>query len=93
MSIDKNIKSNKVNSEFLLEINNLQIRGFSGKGWIEIVRGVDLKLKRGEILGLIGESGAGKSTIGLAAMGYARDGCKIISGEIIFNGIDLLKNT
>jgi len=91
MLINKNNKSNKLNSEFLLEINNLEIQGLSEKGWIEIVRGVDLKLKRGEILGLIGESGAGKSTIGLAAMGYARDGCKIISGEIIFDGIDLLK--
>ena len=91
MLTEKNKKINKIHSEFLLEINNLKIKGLSEKGWLEIVRGVDLKLKRGEILGLIGESGAGKSTIGLAAMGYARDGCKIISGEIIFDGIDLLK--
>ena len=91
MLTEKNKKINKIHSEFLLEINNLRIKGLSEKGWLEIVRGVDLKLKRGEILGLIGESGAGKSTIGLAAMGYARDGCKIISGEIIFDGIDLLK--
>jgi len=91
MFIEKNKEIKKENSDFLLEINNLEIHGLSEKGWLEIVRGVDLKLKRGEILGLIGESGAGKSTIGLAAMGYARDGCKIKSGEIIFDGIDLLK--
>ncbi|MXX17586.1 MAG: ABC transporter ATP-binding protein, partial [Gammaproteobacteria bacterium] len=46
---------------------------------------------KGEILGLIGESGAGKSTIGLAAMGYARGGCRISAGEIIFDGHNLLE--
>ena len=40
---------------------------------------------------MIGESGAGKSTLGLAAMGFARPGCKIIKGKIIFDGIDLIK--
>ena len=44
-------------------------------------------------MGLIGESGAGKSTIGLAAMGFARDGCRITAGEIIFDGIDLRSAT
>jgi peptide/nickel transport system ATP-binding protein len=43
------------------------------------------------VLGLIGESGAGKSTIGLAAMGFARDGCRISGGTIEFDGIDLRK--
>jgi peptide/nickel transport system ATP-binding protein len=42
------------------------------------------------VLGLIGESGAGKSTIGLAAMGYARGGCRISGGSVVFDGIDLL---
>ena len=47
----------------------------------EIVKGVASRLKRGEVLGLIGESGAGKSTIGLAAMGFARAGCRITAGS------------
>ena len=89
MSINKN-NSQKKNPDLLLEMKKLRIEGLSENGWQDIVCGVDLKLKRGEILGLIGESGAGKSTIGLAAMGYAREGCRITSGEIIFDGIDLL---
>ena len=86
-------ETNKIDDEQLnrplLEVKGLRIEGLSEKGWQEIVRGVDLQLKRGEILGLIGESGAGKSTIGLASMGYARDGCRITDGEILFDGIEL----
>ncbi len=76
--------------EVLLRIEGLRIEGRSGDRWTEIVRGVDLTLHRGEVLGLIGESGAGKSTLGLAAMGFARDGCRISGGTIRFDGIDLL---
>ncbi len=77
--------------EVLLEIHGLRIEGQSEDVWHEIVKGIDLTLRRGEVLGLIGESGAGKSTIGLAAMGYARPGCRISAGEIRFDGVDLSK--
>lgn len=77
--------------DLLLSMRGLRIEGRSDDGWQEIVKGVDLDLYRGEILGLIGESGAGKSTIGLAAMGYARDGCRISGGDLVFDGIDLRK--
>jgi peptide/nickel transport system ATP-binding protein len=73
----------------LLEIRGLRIEGQSEEAWHEIVKGIDLTLRRGEVLGLIGESGAGKSTIGLAAMGYARPGCRITAGTIRFDGTDL----
>jgi len=73
----------------LLEIEGLRIEGFSNDQWIEIVHGVDLKLHRGEVMGLIGESGAGKSTIGLAAMGFTRDGCRISGGSVEFDGMEL----
>jgi len=73
----------------LLTIKGLQIEGRSGDAWHPIVKGVDLTLHKGEVLGLIGESGAGKSTVGLAAMGFARDGCRISGGTIDFDGIEL----
>ncbi len=81
----------RVKGETLLEIRGLKIEGNSDGVWHPIVKGVDVSLKRGEVLGLIGESGAGKSTIGLAAMGFARPGCRITDGTIMFDGIDLRK--
>ena len=79
--------------EKLLTIRNLQIEGFADDMWKPIVNGIDLDLDRGEVLGLIGESGAGKSTIGIAAMGYTRPGCRIAGGSIEFDGIQILEQT
>jgi peptide/nickel transport system ATP-binding protein len=73
----------------LLEMRGLRIEGQSDEKWNEIVHGVDVTLRRGEVLGLIGESGAGKSTIGIAGMGFARPGCRISGGTIMFDGMDL----
>ncbi len=75
----------------LLEMKGLRIEARVGETWSEIVHGIDLTLHKGEVMGLIGESGAGKSTIGLAAMGFARDGCRLSGGEIRFDGIDLMR--
>ena len=82
--------SNK-KKEILLEIKDLHIEGFSDEKWHKIINGVDLKLYKGEVLGVIGESGAGKSTLGLASMGYTQPGCRITGGQILFDGVDLVK--
>ena len=58
---------------------------------IEIVHGVSFDLEKGKVLGLIGESGAGKSTIGLSTLGYGRGGVEITGGEVWVNGRDILK--
>ena len=76
--------------DVLLSMTDICIEGYSDDKWHQIVKGVSLELRRGEVLGLIGESGAGKSTLGLAAMGFARPGCRITSGQISFDGQDLL---
>jgi peptide/nickel transport system ATP-binding protein len=82
MSIDK--------GNALLEMRNVHIEGFADEQWHQIIKGVDLTLRRGEVLGLIGESGAGKSTLGLAAMGFARPGCRFTQGSIKFDGTELI---
>ncbi|MEM5472344.1 ABC transporter ATP-binding protein [Hoeflea sp. AS60] len=79
------------NHDILLKMRDIRIDGFSDEQWHPIIKGVDLTLRRGEIMGLIGESGAGKSTLGKAAMGYTQPGCKLTGGSIMFDGIDLAK--
>ena len=56
---------------------------------VTLVHGVDLTLARGRVLGLIGESGAGKSTIGLSAMSYGRGGVRLTGGTIHLNGREI----
>jgi peptide/nickel transport system ATP-binding protein len=60
---------------------------------IEIVHGVSFDLEKGKVLGLIGESGAGKSTIGLATMAYGRGGVRITGGEVWVNGRDIMQSS
>ncbi len=78
-------------NDILLDIKGLKIQGWSDEKWHPIIKGVDLTLRRGQVMGLIGESGAGKSTLGLAAMGFTQPGCQITDGSIVFDGVDLAK--
>ncbi len=76
--------------DILVKVRNLYLEGRSDETWIPIINGASFDLRRGEVLGLIGESGAGKSTLGLAAMGFTRDGVRITSGKVLFDGVDLI---
>ena len=77
----------------LLQMRGVHIEGQSEETWLPIIKGIDLTLHRGQVLGLIGESGAGKSTLGLAAMGFARPGCRITEGSILFDGMELTEKS
>ncbi len=78
-------------SDFLT-IRNLRVEYFSGKTVVHAVNGVNLKLSKGKTLGLVGETGAGKTTIAKSILRILPDvGARIIDGEILLDGNDLLK--
>lgn len=78
--------------DHILDIRKLVIQYQTEDGTCHAVNGVDLQLKRGETLGLVGETGAGKTTIALGIMRLVPDPPgKIISGEIYLDGEDILK--
>ncbi|CCV11224.1 ABC transporter ATP-binding protein [Mesorhizobium sp. STM 4661] len=93
---DTKAKPGQPKQGLLLDIRNLRIEatvyppGEPPKN-IVLVHDVSLTLEKGKVLGLIGESGAGKSTIGLSSMGYGRGGVRITGGEVLLNGRDILK--
>ena len=72
--------------EQVLKINDLRIESVKG---LVLVNNISLELKRGEVLGLIGECGAGKSTIGIGAMAYTRAGCRITGGTVEIDGVSI----
>jgi oligopeptide/dipeptide ABC transporter ATP-binding protein len=75
----------------LLEIKNLMTVFDTVHGRIKAVDGVSLKIDSGETLGIVGESGCGKTMLALSIMRLVPASGKIISGEILFSGNDLLK--
>lgn len=75
----------------LLNIDGLKTYFYTEEGSVRAVDNIDLTINRGEILGLVGESGCGKSTLGLSITRLIQSPGKILSGEILFEGKDLLK--
>lgn len=80
--------------ETLLDIRNLRIEATSyppgePPRHVVLVDDVSVSVEKGKVLGLIGESGAGKSTIGLSAMAYGRGGVRLTGGQILLNGRDI----
>lgn len=78
----------------LLEIRNLRIEATSYPPGekprdVVLVDDVSVAVEKGRVLGLIGESGAGKSTIGLSAMAFGRGGVRLTGGQVLLNGRDI----
>ncbi len=75
-----------------LRIENLFVEGQTpSQEWVPIARDANVEVNPGEIVSLIGESGAGKTTVALAALGYCRPGTRFAGGSVILDGTDLLK--
>ena len=75
----------------LLEVDNLKIDARKDDGSLTpIVKGVSFNVKPGEVVALIGESGSGKTTIALSALGYTKPGLEFTSGEVRLNGQDVI---
>jgi peptide/nickel transport system ATP-binding protein len=75
----------------LLEIKGLHTSFYTRDGLVRAVDGIDFHVDRGEIMGLVGESGCGKSVTSLSVMRLVAKPGRITGGEIIFDGQDLLK--
>lgn len=84
----------KANSRELLNIKNLNIEYVTDEGTVKAVNGIDLQLNKGETVGLVGETGAGKTTTALGILKLVPNPPgKILDGEIYFEGEDLLKKS
>ena len=79
------------NNKPLLEVKNLKTYFFTEDGVVKAVDGVDFFVMQGEVLGLVGESGCGKSVTSLSIMRLVGIPGKVVDGEIFFAGQDLLK--
>ena len=79
------------NSENLLEVRNLKTYFYTEAGIVRAVEGVSFEIKKNEILGLVGESGCGKSVTALSLLNLVRFPGLISEGEVIFNDKDLLQ--
>lgn len=75
----------------LLEVENLSIGYGTKKGYLKAVEGVSFHLEEGKSLGFVGESGCGKTTIGMALMGLLPPNGAVTKGQILFEGEDLIK--
>jgi peptide/nickel transport system ATP-binding protein len=75
----------------LLEVKNLHTYFFTNKGIIKAVQGVDFTIEEGKTLGIVGESGSGKSVSAFSILNLIDEPGKIVDGEIIFDGVNLVE--
>src|ERR1700752_1650093 len=75
----------------VLELDNARISYFTRAGEINVIPAVSFKLNQGEAIGLVGESGCGKSTVAFAIMKYLGGAGRLTGGRILFEGRDMSK--
>ena len=75
----------------ILEIEDLSVHFPINIGTVCAVEGVDLQLEQGEVMGLVGESGCGKSTLGFSILRLLRPPGKIVGGQILYHGQDIVR--
>jgi peptide/nickel transport system ATP-binding protein len=75
----------------LIDVRNLTVDYWNRRRWVNVVNRVNFAVKPGEALGLVGESGCGKSTTAYALLGYYRQGSRIREGSIAFDDQDILE--
>ena len=79
-------------SDTILDVRDLKTYFFLRRGIVKAVDGVSFSLRRGEVLGLVGESGCGKSLTALSVMRLLpKGGAKTVGGQVLLNGDDILK--
>ena len=83
-----------VDDEVVLSVKDLQVHFFTKQGTGKAVDGATFDLRHGETLGLVGESGCGKSVTALSIMGlHPKPASRIVGGQVLFRGDDLLRKT
>ena len=78
-------------SDVILSVKDLRVDFYTYEGIMKVLDGVNFEIKRGEIFGIVGESGCGKTVTSRLMMGIIASNAVVRSGEIIFNGRDMLK--
>jgi peptide/nickel transport system ATP-binding protein len=76
-----------------LEVRDLWVKYYTFSGIVSAVSGVSFNLRKGEMLAVVGESGSGKSTLGLALLNMVPKPGKIVKGEVLLGGVNILKLT
>ena len=79
------------NNDNILEVRGLKTYFFTDSGVVKAVDGVDFTVKRGEVLGLVGESGCGKSVTSLSIMRLVGQPGRVVEGQILFEDLSLLE--
>jgi peptide/nickel transport system ATP-binding protein len=75
----------------IVRVSDLTVAYRQNDSWLRVLHGIDFAIGRGEVFGLVGESGCGKSTVGLQLLGCRHPRMRIEGGAVLFRDVDLLK--